>query len=157
MSQSQVRSDIGYTFASGLRAALRQDPDIIMVGEIRDKETLDMAMEAAMTGHLVFSTIHTNSSAETITRVTNLGAKPFMMAGTFNFVMAQRLVRKVCSTCAVDVDMSKEKQYSFAKETLSKMDKNLLASELKKREIDQVHWQNFLQGKVKQGCGKDAA
>lgn len=157
LSQSQVRSDIGYTFASGLRAALRQDPDIIMVGEIRDKETLDMAMEAAMTGHLVFSTIHTNSSAETITRVTNLGAKPFMMAGTFNFVMAQRLVRKVCSACAVDVDMSKEKQYSFSKETLSKMDKNLLASELKKREIDQVHWQNFLQGKVKQGCGKDAA
>lgn len=116
-----------------------------------------MAMEAAMTGHLVFSTIHTNSSAETITRVTNLGAKPFMMAGTFNFVMAQRLVRKVCSACTVDVDMSKEKQYSFAKETLSKMDKNVLASELKKREIDQVHWQNFLQGKVKQGCGKDAA
>ncbi len=156
LSQSQIRSDIGYTFASGLRAALRQDPDIIMVGEIRDKETLDMAMEAAMTGHLVFSTIHTNSSAETITRVTNLGAKPFMLAGTFNFVMAQRLVRKICTACIWEVDMSNDKQYGFAKETLSKMDKNLLGTELKKRHIDQAQWQNFLAGKVKIWSWKDS-
>ena len=156
LSQSQVRSDIWYTFASGLRAALRQDPDIIMVWEIRDKETLDMAMEAAMTWHLVFSTIHTNSSAETITRVTNLWAKSFMIAGTFNFVMAQRLVRKVCSACPVDVDMSNEKQYGFAKDTLTGMDKTILANELKKRNIDQVVWQNFVQGKLKQGSWKTA-
>lgn len=108
-----------------------------------------MAMEAAMTGHLVFSTIHTNSSAETITRVTNLGAKPFMLAGTFNFVMAQRLVRKVCSACTIDVDVSKQKEYAFAKDTLEKMDKTVLATELKKRKVDQAHRQNFLQGKVK--------
>lgn len=154
LSQSQIRSDIWYTFATGLRAALRQDPDIIMVWEIRDKETLDMAMEAAMTWHLVFSTIHTNSSAETITRVTNLGAKPFMIAGTFNFVMAQRLVRKCCSACSALTDVSKDKQYWYAKETLSKMDKETLLSELKKRWIDQVDWQNFTNGKLKIGTGK---
>lgn len=155
LSQSQIRSDIGYTFASGLRAALRQDPDIIMVGEIRDKETLDMAMEAAMTWHLVFSTIHTNSSAETITRVSNLWAKPFMIAGTFNFVMAQRLVRKVCSGCTNYKDLSQDKQYGFAKDVLAKMDKTLLATELKKREIDQAQWQNFVQGKFTCGTWKD--
>lgn len=157
LSQSQIRSDIGYTFASGLRAALRQDPDIIMVWEIRDKETLDMAMEAAMTWHLVFSTIHTNSSAETITRVTNLGAKPFMIAGTFNFVMAQRLVRKCCAACSTLVDVSKDKQYWYAKETLSRMDKDILLAELKKRWIDQVDWQNFTAGKLKVGTGKDTS
>lgn len=154
LSQSQIRSDIGYTFATWLRAALRQDPDIIMVWEIRDKETLDMAMEAAMTWHLVFSTIHTNSSAETITRVTNLWAKPFMIAGTFNFVMAQRLVRKCCTACSELVDMSKDKQFWYAKDTLSKMDKDSLLSELKKRGIDQVDWQNFTAGKVKMGTWK---
>jgi type II secretory ATPase GspE/PulE/Tfp pilus assembly ATPase PilB-like protein len=68
-----------------------------------------------------------------------------MLAGTFNFVMAQRLVRKICDTCSHDVDMSKEKQYAFAKDALTKMDKNVLALELKKRNIDQIHWQNFLQ------------
>ena len=155
LSQSQVRSDIGYTFAAWLRAALRQDPDIIMVWEIRDKETLDMAMEAAMTGHLVFSTIHTNSSAETITRVMNLWAKAFMIAGTFNFVMAQRLIRKCCSTCIWETDVSQEKEYNFAKETFTKMNKDLLAAELKKRGVDQLHWQNFLQWKMKIGTGKD--
>ncbi len=72
LNQSQVRSDIGFTFASGLRAGLRQDPDIMMIGEIRDFETLEMAMESAMTGHLVFSTVHTNSAVETISRVSNL-------------------------------------------------------------------------------------
>jgi len=157
LSQSQVRSDIGYTFAAGLRAALRQDPDIIMVWEIRDKETLDMAMEAAMTWHLVFSTIHTNSSAETITRVLNLWAKPYMLAGTFNFVMAQRLVRKVCSSCSALVDFSKDKQYAYAKDTLSKMDKSVLTSELKKRGIDQAQWKNFLDGKLKVWAGKDSS
>jgi type IV pilus assembly protein PilB len=155
LSQSQVRADIWYTFASGLRAALRQDPDIIMVWEIRDKETLDMAMEAAMTWHLVFSTIHTNSSAETITRVMNLWAKAYMIAGTFNFVMAQRLIRKVCSKCNSYVDVSQEKRYGFAKDTLMKMNKEILAWELKKRGVDQLQWQNFLQWKIKIGWWKD--
>ena len=148
LSQSQIRADIGYTFAQGLRAALRQDPDIIMVGEIRDKETIDMAMEAAMTGHLVFSTIHTNSSAETITRVLNLGAKAFMIAGTFNFVMAQRLSRKVCTKCAQEVDMKEDKQYFRAREEVSRIQKESLVNEMKKRRIDQTQWQRFLDGKL---------
>ncbi|MBP6085815.1 hypothetical protein KA478_01200 [Patescibacteria group bacterium] len=82
---------------------------------------------------MVFSTIHTNSSAETITRAMNLGAKAFMIAGTFNFVMAQRLIRKSCVACSTDIDFSEDKQYTFAKETLMKMNKDVLSSELKKR------------------------
>ncbi len=155
LSQSQVRADIWYTFAQGLRAALRQDPDIIMVWEIRDKETIDMAMEAAMTWHLVFSTIHTNSAAETITRVLNLWAKPYMLAGTFNFVMAQRLSRRVCKTCAQDTDMKTDKQYLRAREELSHIPKETLVSEMKKRNITDVMRQKFLEGKLSIGSGKD--
>ena len=77
LNQSQVHPDIDYTFAGGLRAALRQDPDIIMVGEIRDRETVDVAIEASLTGHLVLSTIHTNSAVETLTRIMNMGVPPF--------------------------------------------------------------------------------
>lgn len=105
-SQSQVHPDIEYTFAYGLRAALRQDPDIIMVGEIRDKETVDVAIEASLTGHLVLSTIHTNSAVETLTRILNMGVPAFLLTATINAVIAQRLVRKLCDTCkkAVQVD-----------------------------------------------------
>lgn len=97
VSQSQVKPDVGYTFAYGLRTALRQDPDIIMVWEMRDKETVDVAIEASLTWHLVLSTIHTNSAAETITRVLNMGVQPFLIPASFNIVIAQRLVRKLCS------------------------------------------------------------
>ncbi len=97
VSQSQVKPDIGYTFAFWLRTALRQDPDIIMVWEIRDKETVDIAIEASLTGHLVLSTIHTNSAAETITRVINMWIKPFLIPASFNIIIAQRLVKKLCS------------------------------------------------------------
>ena len=77
LNQSQVHPDINYTFATGLRSALRQDPDIIMVGEIRDKETMDTAIESSLTGHLVLSTIHTNSAAETLTRIANMASRRF--------------------------------------------------------------------------------
>ena len=97
INQSQVKPDIGYTFAYWLRTALRQDPDIIMVWEIRDKETIDIAIEASLTGHLVLSTIHTNSAAETITRVVNMWIKPFLIPASFNIIIAQRLVKKLCS------------------------------------------------------------
>ena len=97
ISQSQVKPDIGYTFAYWLRTALRQDPDIIMVWEMRDKETVDIAIEASLTGHLVLSTIHTNSAAETITRVINMWVKPFLIPASFNVIIAQRLVKKLCS------------------------------------------------------------
>ncbi|MBD3269931.1 hypothetical protein GF376_00215 [Candidatus Peregrinibacteria bacterium] len=99
LNQSQVHPDIDYTFASGLRTALRQDPDIIMVGEIRDKETIQIAIEASLTGHLVLSTIHTNSSVETLTRILNLGIQDFLMASTIELIIAQRLVRRLCSNC----------------------------------------------------------
>ncbi len=97
ISQSQVKPDIGYTFAFWLRTALRQDPDIIMVWEMRDKETVDIAIEASLTWHLVLSTIHTNSAAETITRVINMWVKPFLIPASFNVIIAQRLVKKLCS------------------------------------------------------------
>lgn len=95
INQSQVFPDIGYTFASGLRTALRQDPDIMMVWEIRDSETADIALEAALTGHLVLSTIHTNSAAETVTRLINLGIKTFLIPATINAIISQRLVRRI--------------------------------------------------------------
>ena len=92
MSQSQVRPEIGYSFATGLRSTLRQDPDIIMVGEIRDKETAQLAVQAALTGHLVFSTIHTNNAAGVIPRLVDMGVDPFLIAPTMALVIAQRLV-----------------------------------------------------------------
>lgn len=97
INQSQVKPDIGYSFAYGLRTALRQDPDIIMVWEMRDKETVDIAIEASLTGHLVLSTIHTNNASETITRVLNMWVQPFLIPASFNLVLAQRLVKKLCS------------------------------------------------------------
>jgi type IV pilus assembly protein PilB len=99
LSQSQVHHDIEYDFARGMRAALRQDPDIIMVGEIRDKETADTAIEASLTGHLVFSTLHTNSAVESLTRLLNMGVQPYLLTSTIELIIAQRLVRKVCEDC----------------------------------------------------------
>lgn len=96
VAQSQVRPEIGYTFASGLRSILRQDPDIIMVGEIRDKETAQLAIQAALTGHLVFSTIHTNTAAAAIPRLVNMGVDPYLIAPTLVAVVGQRLVRRMC-------------------------------------------------------------
>ncbi len=106
ISQSQVKPGIGYTFANGLRTALRQDPDIIMVWEMRDKETVDIAIEASLTGHLVLSTIHTNNAAETITRILNMGVQPFLIPASLNIIIAQRLVKKVCDDCKVQMPLS---------------------------------------------------
>jgi type II secretory ATPase GspE/PulE/Tfp pilus assembly ATPase PilB-like protein len=92
VSQSQVRPEIGYTFASGLRTTLRQDPDIIMVGEIRDNETAQLAVQAALTGHLVFSTLHTNDAAGVIPRLIDMGIDPYLIAPTLIMAIAQRLV-----------------------------------------------------------------
>jgi type II secretory ATPase GspE/PulE/Tfp pilus assembly ATPase PilB-like protein len=101
LNQSQMKPLIGYTFASGLRTALRQDPDIIMVGEIRDKETIDIAIEASLTGHLVLSTIHTNSAVETITRILNMNVPDFLLTSAVNLIIAQRLSRKLCPDCKI--------------------------------------------------------
>ncbi|MFC3052773.1 type II secretion system ATPase GspE [Kordiimonas pumila] len=99
VSQTQVNSKVGMTFASGLRAILRQDPDVVMVGEIRDMETAEMAIQASLTGHLVLSTVHTNSAAAAVTRLKDMGVEPFLMSSTVKGVLAQRLVRKLCPVC----------------------------------------------------------
>jgi general secretion pathway protein E len=99
ISQTQVNEKKGMTFASGLRSVLRQDPDIIMVGEIRDHETAMMAIQSALTGHLVFSTLHTNDAASAVTRLLDLGIEPYLVASSLVAVMAQRLVRRVCDPC----------------------------------------------------------
>lgn len=96
VSQSQMRPEIGYSFAEGLRSALRQDPDIIMVGEIRDRETAQLAIQAALTGHLVFSTIHTNNSIGVVPRLVDMGVDPYLIAPTLKIAAAQRLARKLC-------------------------------------------------------------
>lgn len=97
INQANVKPDIGFDFASALRAFLRQDPDIIMVGEIRDKETAEIAIRASLTGHLVFSTLHTNDSISAITRLIDMGVEPFLVAASVKLIIAQRLVRKICS------------------------------------------------------------
>ena len=99
INQVQVRADIGLDFASGLRSFLRQDPDIIMVGEIRDKETAEIAVKAALTGHLVLSTLHTNDAPSTVSRLTNMGIEAFLVTASVNMIIAQRLVRRVCDQC----------------------------------------------------------
>ena len=99
INQAQINTKSGVTFASALRAILRQDPDIIMVGEVRDEETVELAIRAALTGHLVFSTIHTNDAASGFTRLLNWGVEPFLIASTVKGILAQRLVRRICQEC----------------------------------------------------------
>ena len=108
VNQVQIREDIGFTFADALRSFLRQDPNIIMVGEIRDQETAEIAIRAALTGHLVLSTIHTNSTAGTITRLINMGVEPFLIASSLNLIQAQRLLRKICANCKEPIDIKPE-------------------------------------------------
>src|SRR5690348_15009193 len=108
INQVLVRTEIGMTFAAALRAFLRQDPNIIMVGEIRDLETGGIAIKAALTGHMVLSTLHTNSAPETVTRLLDMGLEPFNVASALNLVLAQRLVRRICSKCRVQYDPSPE-------------------------------------------------
>jgi type IV pilus assembly protein PilB len=99
IAQVQVREDIGYTFATALRSFLRQDPEVILIGEIRDKDTVDIALKAALTGHLVFSTIHTNDAISTITRLQNMGTPDYLISAALTLVLAQRLIRKICQEC----------------------------------------------------------
>ena len=108
INQSQVSPKIGFTFATGLRSLLRQDPDIIMVGEIRDLETAEIAIHAAMTGHLVLSTLHTNSAVATIPRLLDMGIAAFLIASTTNLIIAQRLVRKICQHCITSFNLPAE-------------------------------------------------
>ncbi len=108
INQVQMHEEIGLTFSSALRSFLRQDPDIILVGEIRDFETAEIAIKAALTGHLVLSTLHTNDAPSTINRLLNMGIEPFLVASSVNLIVAQRLARKVCSQCKEPDDVSPE-------------------------------------------------
>ncbi len=107
INQSQVRPEIGYTFAAGLRSILRQDPNVIMVGEIRDSETAELAIHAALTGHLVLSTLHTNDAIGAIPRLVGMGVEPFLLASSLQVVAAQRLVRRICEHCQEKAPLSK--------------------------------------------------
>jgi len=104
INQVQMHEEIGLTFASSLRSFLRQDPDIIMVGEIRDFETAEIAVKAALTGHMVLSTLHTNDAPQTINRLLNMGIEPFLVASSVNAIIAQRLARRICAGCKVEID-----------------------------------------------------
>ncbi len=115
VNQSQINPKVGFTFASGLRAFLRQDPNIIMVGEIRDQETAEISIHAAMTGHLVLSTLHTNDAPTTLPRLVDMGVPPFLVAYTTNIVMAQRLVRKICPYCKKAFNLDKDSANELGK------------------------------------------
>lgn len=108
INQSQMHDDIGFNFASALRAFLRQDPDIIMVGEIRDYETAEIAIKASLTGHMVLSTLHTNNAPATVSRLLNMGVEPFLVSSSLNLIVAQRLARRICGKCVEETIPNKE-------------------------------------------------
>lgn len=132
VNQSQVHPGINYTFASGLRSLVRQDPDIIMVGEIRDKETATLAVEAALTGHLVLSTIHTNSATGTIQRMINMGVEPFLLASAMKMVISQRLWKRLCTDCRVPDELTEGKKKKI---------KDFLINIMEEDEIDKIQFQ----------------
>lgn len=146
INQAQVRPDIGFTFANGLRSIVRQDPDIIMVGEIRDLETAEMAVHAALTGHVVLSTLHTNDAAGAIPRLIDMGVEPFLIASSVNTVVAQRLARKICEQCRQKINLPPE--------VLTEVKKELTF--LPKPEKDQLSKKPlvFYQGKGCPACNK---
>lgn len=146
LNQSQVKPDIGYTFASGLRTILRQDPNVIMVGEIRDAETAELAVHAALTGHLMFSTLHTNTATGSIPRLIDMKIEPFLLSSSLRLVAAQRLARKICEDCRIQVEVPDSVRKNIAKEI-----SNIPAGEFKKYGLDISKGINFFHGK---GCDK---
>jgi type IV pilus assembly protein PilB len=136
INQIQVKHQIGLTFATGLRAVLRQDPDVIMIGEIRDLETLENAVKASLTGHLVLSTIHTNDAASVVTRLMHMGLEPYLIPSCLSLVIAQRLVRKICQNCKEMIDVPQE-----------------ALAELKRRTGTEISGIKFYKGKGCDKCG----
>ncbi len=118
INQIQVNSNVGMTFAKGLRAILRQDPDIVMVGEIRDKETAEISIRASLTGHLVLSTLHTNDTISTVTRLVDMGLEPFLVASSVTGIVAQRLVRRICRDCRSEQELTVREKQIFTKRGL---------------------------------------
>lgn len=150
INQSQVKPEIGYTFASGLRSILRQDPDIIMVGEVRDKETAELAMHAALTGHLVLSTLHTNNSVGVIPRLVDMGIEPFLIGSAMNIAIAQRLVRRICPYCKQETEVSQE-VIAEVEEELEKIPQD------QREEIDISNGLKFYKGKGCKECKNSGA
>ena len=147
VNQSQVHADIGFTFASGLRSLLRQDPDIIMVGEIRDGETAELAVHAALTGHFVLSTLHTNDAQGAIPRFLDMGAESFLLGSTLNLIIAQRLIRKICDRC--------KEEHTIPAEMMSEVKK--LVSQVKPEYIYEgidLNKMKFYRGRGCNNCGQ---
>ncbi len=149
INQSQVKPEIGYSFASGLRSILRQDPNVIMVGEIRDGETAELAVHAALTGHLVFSTVHTNNAIGALPRLIDLGVEPFLIASSVRVIAAQRLVRSICENCKEEMQVP---------ENIIKRIENEIASvpeeEIKKYGVDLSDGIKLHHGKGCEKCGQ---
>lgn len=142
VNQTQINPDIGLTFASGLRSILRQDPNIIMVGEIRDKETAELAVQAALTGHLVFSTLHTNDAIGALPRLMDMEIEPFLLVASINVVAAQRLTRKICPDCKKEIPIPAEVKKKFEQELAN----------VNKEEIGDIDMKNM---KMYAGAGCD--
>ncbi|HAR99651.1 MAG: Type IV pilus assembly protein PilB [Candidatus Moranbacteria bacterium GW2011_GWC2_37_73] len=148
INQSQINPEIGYTFASGLRSILRQDPNVIMVGEIRDNETAELTIHAALTGHLVVSTLHTNSSIGAVPRLIDMGIEAFLLASSLRVVGAQRLVRRICSDCKEEVKISPAVS-GYIHEQIDKMSKG----EIEKYKLNLEDGVHMYKGKGCESCG----
>ena len=147
LNQSQINPEIGYTFANGLRTILRQDPNVIMVGEIRDSETAELAVHAALTGHLMFSTLHTNTAIGAIPRLVDMGIEPFLLSSSLRLVAAQRLVRKICEDCKEEKAIPESVRKQMAEEIRS-----VSPEELKKYGLDLSGGMKFYHGKGCDNC-----
>lgn len=148
LNQSQIKPEIGYSFANGLRSILRQDPNVIMVGEIRDSETAELSIHAALTGHLVFSTLHTNDALGAASRLIDMGVEGFLLSASLRAVAAQRLVRRVCQTCKETTDVP-ESVMVRVREMLS----NVPPEDVKKYGIMDLKTMRFVRGKGCDECG----
>jgi len=147
MNQSQIKPEIGYTFASGLRTVLRQDPNVIMVGEIRDAETAELAVHAALTGHLMFSTLHTNTAIGAIPRLIDMGIEPFLLSSSLRMVIAQRLVRRICEKCKKERVIS-----AVVKNKILEQIKNIPAKEMESYGINPAEEVKFYHGAGCDAC-----
>lgn len=149
INQSQIKPEIGYTFASGLRSILRQDPNVIMIGEIRDSETAELAIHAALTGHMVLSTLHTNDAIGAIPRLVDMGVEPFLLASSLQVVAAQRLVRCICNNCREEFSLT-EPQKKYLQEFFDA----IASEEVEAYELEPKQKVLFYQGKGCDQCGQ---
>ncbi len=147
LNQSQIKPEIGYTFASGLRTVLRQDPNVIMVGEIRDAETAELAVHAALTGHLMFSTLHTNTAIGAIPRLIDMKIEPFLLSSSLRMVIAQRLVRRICEKCKNEITVS-----SVVSSEIMEKIKNISKKELENYGINLANGVKFYHGAGCDAC-----